>query len=339
MTPEQSKHIKPVDMAILRMIPQCDPDLTAYLNEVLRTNKPEQQNSTFWFSTPENPGKPDDHTPIQTRVLKEINELKDKEKLNPQESTESRNKFFKRLDWNNTLLTETEKQAIEDNIVDYHDIFARHRTDIGMNTKFKVNLTPKDEKVVNNQSLPMPIHLKGNLIVELAPMHNYGIIIVLPLSKYASPMFAQRKPNGKTGLLVDLHKINSLISDDYTNENHPVSTLSDAAQHLAGKSLFGKVDCSQAYQVCSWRTNGQWTCLHSSLLAELLPTKTLHKVLADLCLLFQVSCVNTSNQSSKLTNVLNTRKTLELQPKMLRTSPGTLGPSSRAITSRIEADN
>ena len=93
----------------------------------------------------------------------------------------------------------------------------------------------------------MPIHLKEDLIVELALMHKYGIITVLPFSKYASPIFAQRKPNGKLRLLVDLRKINSLIADDYTNNNHPVSTLSDAAQHLAGKSLFCKLDCSQAY--------------------------------------------------------------------------------------------
>ena len=46
---------------------------------------------------------------------------------------------------------------------------------------------------------------------------------------------------------MDLRKINSLIADDYTNNNHPVSTLSDAAQHLAVKSLFGKLNCSQAY--------------------------------------------------------------------------------------------
>ena len=59
--------------------------------------KPEQQDNTFWFPKPENPGKPEDHTPIQTRILKEWNELKEKEKLNPQESTESRNKFFKRF--------------------------------------------------------------------------------------------------------------------------------------------------------------------------------------------------------------------------------------------------
>ena len=60
-------------------------------------------------------------------------------------------------------------------------------------------------------------------------------------------MFAQRKPNGKLRLLVDLRKINTLIADDYTNSNHPVSILSDGAQHLAWKSLFCKLDCSQAY--------------------------------------------------------------------------------------------
>ena len=98
VTPEQSKHIKPVDMAILSMIPQGDPYLTAYLNELLRTNNPEQQNKTTWFPTPENPGKLEDHTPIKTRTLKELNELKEKEKLNPQESIEPRNKFHKRFD-------------------------------------------------------------------------------------------------------------------------------------------------------------------------------------------------------------------------------------------------
>ena len=246
-TPEQSKHIKPVDIAILSMIPQGDSDLTAYLNELLKTINPEQQDNTFWFPIPENPGKPEDHTPIQTRILNELNELKDKEKLNPQESTASRNKFLKQFDWTDTFLTETEKQAIEDILVDYHDIFARHRMDIGMNTEFKVKLTPKDNKAVYSQSLPMPIRLKKDLIVELALMHEYGVITVLPFSKYASPIFAQRKPNGKLRLLVDLRKINSLIADYYTNINHPVSTLSDAAQHLAGKSLFCKLDCSQAY--------------------------------------------------------------------------------------------
>ena len=119
--------------------------------------------------------------------------------------------------------------------------------DIGMNTEFKVKLSPKDNKAVYTQNPPMPIHLKEGLIVELALMHKYGIITVQPFSKYASPMFAQRKPNGKLRLFVDLREINSLIADDYFTNDHPVSTLSDAAQHLAGKSPFCKLDCSQAY--------------------------------------------------------------------------------------------
>ena len=234
-------------MAILSMIPQGDADVTAYLNELLRTKKPEHQSNTFSFPTLENPGKPEDHTPRQTRILKELNELKDKEKLNPHESTESRHKILKRLDWTDTILAETEKQAIEDILVDYHDIFDRHRMDIGMNTEFKVKLSPKDDKTVYSQNLPMPIHLKEDLIVELALMHKYGIITVLPFSKYASPIIAQWKPNKNLLLLVDLPKINNLIADNYTSNNHPVSALSDTAQYLAGKSLFCKLDCSQAY--------------------------------------------------------------------------------------------
>ena len=150
---------------------------------------------------------------------------------------------------------------------------------------------------------------------------------LLPFSKYACLIFAQRKPNGKLRLLVDLRKINSLIPDDYTYNNHPVSTLSDAAQHLAGMSLFCKLVCSQSYHCLQIADNGQLNCSHSILLAELLPTKDLHKVLADRCLLFQVSFLSSWTQSTKQTNVLNTWMTLESQPIMLRTSPGTFGQS------------
>ena len=54
--------------------------------------------------------------------------------------------------------------------------------EIKMNTEFKVKLTTRDDKAVSSQSLPMPIDLKGNLIVELAVMLKYGIITELPFS-------------------------------------------------------------------------------------------------------------------------------------------------------------
>ena len=52
VTPKQSKFIKPVDMAILSMSPEGDPDLITYLTELLRTNKRDQQTIFFLFQHP-----------------------------------------------------------------------------------------------------------------------------------------------------------------------------------------------------------------------------------------------------------------------------------------------
>ena len=97
------------------MIPERDPDLTTYLSKLFRTEKPEQQNFTFWFSITKNPGNTEHHAPIQTQTLKELPNLKEKEKLNPAAIVESHMKFLERFVWADTLPTETEKQtAAED---------------------------------------------------------------------------------------------------------------------------------------------------------------------------------------------------------------------------------
>ena len=282
------------------MITEGDPDLITYLTELLRKNKPDQQNNTFWFAIPENPGNTEEHTPIQTRILKELRELLQKGKLNPKEDIESQMEFLKRFNWTNTLLTEDEKQAVEDILVEYHNIFARHRMDIGMNTEIKVRLTPKDDKVVYNQSLPLPIHLKEDLIVELILMHKYGIITILPFST-----FAQRKPNGKLHLFVDLRKNNTLIADDYTNNNHPVSTLSDAAQHLAGKSLFWKLDCSQAYHCLQMADQRSVEMLAFNFASRTFAYKRLAQGFSRSVSAFS-SSASTWTQLLRLNNVLNT---------------------------------
>ena len=248
LTPEQTKHIRPLNPTPVRhLLNNNHDDAIHYINSLLKTSKPDEVNETYWFPTPQNPGNEKDHTPIQTRILNELRELEQLENLNPLENTESRYQFISNFDWTDSTLQQDAKQAVESLLVEFHDIFARHRFDIGINTEFKVQLTPLDNRPAYSQSLPAPINLKDDVLVELALLHKYGIITTLPFSKYASPIFAQRNPNGKLRLLVDVRKINTLIAYDYMNNNHPVSTLTDAAQHMAGKNLFCKLDCSQAY--------------------------------------------------------------------------------------------
>ena len=247
LTPEQIKHIQPVDPAVLSFMIQHEETIEVYINELLKVPQSTPEQESYWFPTPEDPGDPATYTQIQQRIYNELLELKELEKLNPHDNESSRKTFLSNFDWSDTTLSSDEQQEIEEILVEFHDIFARHRFDICINCEFKVKLTPNDDRPAYSQSLPTPINLKDDITVELALLHKYGIITTLPFSKYASPIFAQRKPNGRLRLLVDLRKINNLITEDYANNNHPVSTLSDAAQHMAGKKLFCKLDCSQAY--------------------------------------------------------------------------------------------
>ena len=130
----------------------------------------------------------------------------------------------------------------------------------------------------------MPIHLKEDLTVDLALMHKYGIILVLTFSKYVSPLFAQRKPNGKLRLRV-IRKINTLIADDYSNNIHPGSTFPDATQNLARKALFCKLDCSRAYHCLQMVDQRSVEMLAFNFVGRSLPIKDLHEV-SNLCLLF-----------------------------------------------------
>ena len=190
----------------------------------------------------------------------------------------SRKVLLSNFDWPDTTLSPERQEEIEEILIEFHNIYARHRLDIGTKREFKVKLTPIDDRPAYGQNLPLTsINLKDGITVELALLHKYGIMTTLPFSKYASPIFAQRKPNRRLIILVDLRNVNNPFTKNYVNNNHPVSTLSDAAQHLAGKKLFCKLDCSQAYHCLL----NQSKCLPLTLLAELSPTDALHKVWAD----------------------------------------------------------
>ena len=111
--------------------------------------------------------------------------LQEAEQLNPNDNQESRRKFLSNFDWKDSMLQQHEIKRIESLLVEIHDTFAGHRFDIGINEEFTVKLTPKDDSPAYSQSLPTPVKLKEDILVELASLHKYGIITILPFSKYA----------------------------------------------------------------------------------------------------------------------------------------------------------
>ena len=285
-------------------------DAIHYINSLLKTSKTDEVNETYWFPTPQHPGHEKEHTPIQTRILNELWELEQLEQLNPIQDTNSRDQFLSNIAWADSTLQPDAKQAVEDPLVEVYDIFARHRFDIGINTEFKVQLTALDNRPTYSQSLPAATNLKDDLLVKLALLHKYGIITTIPFSKYVSPIFAQRKPKGKLCLLVDLRKINTLIADDSINNNYPVSTLTGAAQHMAGKNLFCKLDCSQAYHCLQMVDQQSIELLAFNFASRTFAYRRWHKDLAVRYRHFRASYAKISIQSSKSINTHNMSTTL-----------------------------
>ena len=215
VTPEQMKYVKPVDQHSTWHLLQNEQEKAAhYVNSLIKLNRNTKNSENYWFLTPENAGNSDEHKPIQKKFLGESHALQDLETLDPTKDKDSRTNFLANVDWKDSTLTPGKIERVDEILVEFHDIFERHRFDIGLNEVSKVKLTPKESSPAYCQSLPAPINLKEDILLELGKLHNYGTITTLPFSNYASPIFAQKKPNWKLRLLVDLRKFNNPISDE-----------------------------------------------------------------------------------------------------------------------------
>ena len=85
-----------------------------------------------WFPTPEIPGEEASHIPIQKRILSELRALQKLKQLNPVDDRKSRQQFLSNFHWKDSMPNQQEIANIEELLVEFHNIFARHRFDIEM---------------------------------------------------------------------------------------------------------------------------------------------------------------------------------------------------------------
>ena len=257
LSPQQAETLTPIEPQLLTLAKFKNPDdFEKEINQLIideefnadsQPPRPKPDYKRFWFPTPEACKYPTALKGVEKRIYNELEKLRQLDSIDPHINDEHRNQFLQRFKWNESILKVDEKQQVEDLLLEFSDIFAKHRFDVGYNSEISMKLTPEHDQPVYTQSPPTPIHLREELQVELALLQYFGIITSLNHSKYSSPIFAHRKPNGELRILVDLRRINHLLLHDYHNNNFPISTMADTTAHFAGKSIFCKLDCSQAY--------------------------------------------------------------------------------------------
>ena len=167
--------------------------------------------------------------------------------MDPKNNETDKLEFLRKFSWDTCVLNADQRRQLEEILFEYHDVFGKHCFDVGYSTELKIKLTPEHPLPVYVQSPPAPIHLRDEILVGLALLQYFNIQTTLSYSKYSSPIFVHRKSSRKLRILIDLRRVDHLLRHDYLNCNFPISNMTDATNHFAGKNLFCKLDCSQAY--------------------------------------------------------------------------------------------
>ena len=138
--------VKPIDPVATVHLLQDNPDIAVYYaSSMINSTKFEDFKENYWFPTPEDLGDAQHYTPIRIHILTDLLNLQELVKFNPQDNHKSRKQLLANFDWTDSMLQQDNVACIEDLLVEFHDIFARNRCDIGKNEDFKGKLTPEDD--------------------------------------------------------------------------------------------------------------------------------------------------------------------------------------------------
>ena len=70
--------------------------------------------------------------------------------MDPKNNEADKLEFLKKFSWATCVLNSDQKRQLEEFLVEYHDVFAKHRFDVGYNTELKIKLTPEH---------PLPVYV------------------------------------------------------------------------------------------------------------------------------------------------------------------------------------
>ena len=211
------------------------------------TSRPHPDYSELWFPTPETCIDFTNLTPFQEEIYNQKFQVERQKKLDPKINEADKLEFLKKISRDTCVLNADQKRQFEEFLVEYHDVFAKHRFDVGYKTEPKIKLTPEHPLLVYVQGPPAPIHLRDEILIELALLQNFNLKTTLSHSKYSSPIFVHRKSSGKLTVNIVFLRVNQLLRQEYIYSNFRISNMTDARNHFTGKNLFCKLDCPQAY--------------------------------------------------------------------------------------------
>ena len=172
LSPQQAETLTPIDPQLLTLTKSINPDdFVKEINQLIideafnsdsQPPKPKPEYKKFWFPTSETYKHPERLQGVEKRIYDELSKLQELEQIDPQFNQSYRTKFLQRFKWKASVLNEAQKEQVE-LLVEFSDIIAKHRFDVGYNSEITMKLTPEHDQLVYTQSPPTPLHLREEL--------------------------------------------------------------------------------------------------------------------------------------------------------------------------------
>ena len=179
LSPQEEEKLIEIGPELLALDEMKNGEILNQINQLLRVRnnrglrqpkRPLPEYDKIWFPTPATCQNPEYLPPLQRKIFDNISELQQRDSLNPQSNEKDKEIFLKQFDWSKSSLNAGQIAEMKALLIEYYDIFAKHRFDVGYNTELEVKLTPAHGLPVYVQSPPTPIHLRDEILVEIALM-------------------------------------------------------------------------------------------------------------------------------------------------------------------------
>ena len=95
-----------------------------------------------------------DASPLQREIFEQLLKLQETEKLDPKGNHQDKVTFLSKFSWEKWVLNDEQKTVVGELLVEFSDIFAKHRFDDGYNTDLKIKLTPERSLPIYEQGPP-----------------------------------------------------------------------------------------------------------------------------------------------------------------------------------------
>ena len=96
--------------------------------------KPVPEHEKLWFPTSETCPDPTTLSYLQKEIFEQLQNLQERQKLDPKGNHQDEITFLSKFLCEKSALNEKQKVVLGELLVEFSDIFAKHRFDIGYNT-------------------------------------------------------------------------------------------------------------------------------------------------------------------------------------------------------------